>query len=155
MGDWREAAKLFLFSLKLDQPAGRHNVHESTIVRIFDMPRMLIRWMAAQGYRSFAKLDRDGGDRFWAAVAQHPGSKPGKSLSTMTLQPYANLLTCLCLQGSTFSEVAIDDPFPGTVPPFVRHHRGWLPYTPNAAAVPLVSAALRLIKQTADDVIAL
>ncbi|PZU66145.1 MAG: integrase, partial [Rhizobium sp.] len=153
--DWREAAKLFLWSLKLDPPAGRRNVHESTIVRIFNMQRTLIRWMAAQGYRSFADLDRDGSDRFLAAMAQRPGSKPGKALSTMTLQHYANLLTLLYLQGSKFPEVAIDDPFPGIVPPFVRRDRGWLPYTPDAVAVPLVSAALRLIEQPADDVIAL
>ncbi|WP_173520677.1 hypothetical protein [Ensifer sesbaniae] len=123
--------------------------------RVFNMQRTLIRWMAAQGYRSFADLDRDGSDRFLAAMAQRPGSKPGKALSAMTLQHYANLLTLLYLQGSKFPEVAIDDPFPGTVPPFVRRDRGWLPYTPDAVAVPLVSAALRLIEQPADEVIAL
>ena len=33
--------------------------------------------------------------------------------------------------------------------------RGWLPYTPDEIAVPLVAAALRLIGSAADDVIAL
>lgn len=61
---WREAAKLFLWSLKLDPPPGRRNVHESTIVSVFKMLRALIRWMAAQGYRRFADLDRDASDRF-------------------------------------------------------------------------------------------
>lgn len=153
--DWQEAAKLFLWSLKLDPPPGRRNVHESTIVRVFNTLRMLIRWMAAQGYRSFADLDRDGCDRFMTAMAQRPGSKPGKAVMTVTLQHYANLLTCLYLQGAKFPEVAIDDPFPGIAPPFVRRDRGWLPYTPDAIAVPLISAALRLIEQPADDVIAL
>jgi len=51
--------------------------------------------------------------------------------------------------------VAIADPFPATAPPFARRDRGWLPYTPDAVAVPLISAALRLIEQPADDVIAL
>ncbi|MEF0942262.1 hypothetical protein [Rhizobium sp. BR 362] len=41
--DWREAAKLFLWSLKLDPPPGRSNVHESTIVSFFKALRMLIR----------------------------------------------------------------------------------------------------------------
>ncbi|ESZ01127.1 hypothetical protein [Mesorhizobium sp. L48C026A00] len=70
---------------------------------------MLIRWMAAQGYRSFADLDRDGCDRFMAAMAQRPGSKPGKAVMTVTLQHYANLLTCLYLQGAKFLEVANDE----------------------------------------------
>src|SRR5271166_317674 len=153
--DWREAAKLFLWSLKLDPPPGRRNVHESTIVSAFKTLRKLIRWMAAQGYRSFADLDRDGCDRFMAAMAQRPGSKPGKTLKSTTLQTYANLLTRLYLQGAKFPEVAIDDPFPGIAPPFTRQDQGWLPYTPDAVAVTLVSAALRLIGTPADDVIAL
>ena len=41
--DWREAAKLFLWSLKLDPPPGRRNAHESTIVSVFKTLRMLIR----------------------------------------------------------------------------------------------------------------
>jgi integrase len=152
---WREAAKLFLWSLKLDPPPGRRNVHESTIVSVFKALRMLIRWMAEQGYRSFADLDRDACDRFMAAMAQRPGSGSGKSLKTTTLRTYADLLTRLYLQGAKFSEVAIADPFPGIVPQFVRRDRGWLPHTPDAVAVPLVSAALRLIGQPADDIIAL
>ena len=153
--DWREAARLFLWSLKLDPPPGRRNIHESTIVSAFKTLRKLIRWMAAQGYRSFADLDRDGCDRFMAAMAQRPGSKPGKTLKNTTLQTYANLLTRLYLQGAKFPEVAIDDPFPGIAPPFTRQDQGWLPYTPDAVAVTLVSAALRLIGTPADDVIAL
>lgn len=153
--DWREAAKLFLWSLKLDPPPGRRNVHEATIVSVFKALRILIRWMAAQGYRRFADLDRDACDRFMAAMAQRPGSGSGKALKTTTLQSYANLLTRLYLQGAKFPQMAIADPFPGLGPPVVRHDRGWLPYTPDAIAVPLVSAALRLIGQAADDVIAL
>ena len=153
--DWREAAKLFLWSLKLDPPPGRRAVHDSTIVSVFKALRMLIRWMVAHGYRRFADLDRDACERFLAAMAQRPGSKPGKTLSATTLHAYADLLARLYLQGVKFPEVAIDDPFPGTAPPFARRDRGWLPYTPDAVAVPLLSAALRLIEQPADDVIAL
>lgn len=153
--DWREAAKLFLWSLKLDPPPGRRNVHEATIVSVFKALRILIRWMAAQGYRRFADLDRDACDRFMAAMAQRPGSGSGKPLKSGTLQTYANLLTRLYLQGAKFPEVAIADPFPGLGPPVLRHDRGWLPYTPDVIAVPLVSAALRLIGRPADDVIAL
>lgn len=153
--DWREAAKLFLWSLKLDPPPGRRNVHESTLVSTFKTLRNLIRWMAAQGSRSFADLDRDGCKRFMALIAQRPGAMPGETLKSTTLQNYASLLTRLYLQGAKYPAVAIDDPFPGIAPPFVRRDRGWLPYTPDAVAISLVSAALRLIGQPADDVIAL
>ncbi len=152
---WQAAAKLFLWSLKLDPPVGRRSVHEATIVSVFKALRVLIRWMAAQGYRRFADLDRDASDRFLASMAMRPGSGSGKPLKSGTLQTYANLLTRLYLQGAKFPEVAIADPFPGLGPPVVRHDRGWLPCTPDAIAVPLVSAALRLIGIPADDVIAL
>jgi hypothetical protein len=152
---WQEAAKLFLWSLKLDPPPGRRNVHETTIVSVFKALRMLIRWMAAQGYRRFVDLDRDACDRFLAATARRPGSGSSKSLKTGTLQHYANLLMRLYLQGAKFPEVAIAEPFPGIAPPMVRRDRGWLPYTPDEIAVPLVSAALRLIEAPADDIIAL
>lgn len=152
---WQEAAKLFLWSLKLDPPPGRRNVHDTTIATAFKTLRMLIRWMAAQGYRRFADLDHDACDRFLAATAQRPGSGASKSLKGGTLQHYANLLTRLYLQGAKFPEVAIAEPFPGAVPPMVRDDRGWLPYTPDEIAVPLVSGALRLIDTPADDVIAL
>ena len=153
--EWREAAKLFVWSLKLDPPPGYRNAHESTIVSVFSRLRMLIRWMAAQGYRCFADLDRDACDRFMTAMAQRPGRESGKPLKTTTLQNHANLLTRLYLQGAKFPAVAIADPFPGIAPPFVSRDRGWLPYTPDGIAVPLVSAALRLIGTPADDVIAL
>ncbi|WP_211596409.1 hypothetical protein [Paracoccus aestuariivivens] len=153
--DWREAAKLFLWSLKLDPPPGRRHVQDSTIAKDFKMLRKLICWMAAQKYHSFADLNRDGCDRFMAATAQRPGRKPGETLKSTTLRNYTSLLACLYLQGAKFPEVTIDDPFPGGAPSFVRHDRGWLPYTPDAVAVPLVSAALRLIGEPADDIIAL
>src|SRR6516165_11906689 len=41
--DWREAAKLFLWSLKLDPPPGRRSVHEATIVSVFFSMQILIR----------------------------------------------------------------------------------------------------------------
>ena len=90
--------------------------------------------------------------RRWRSVR---ASGSGKPLKSTTLQTYANLLTRLYLQGAKFPEVAIDDPFPGIAPLFSRHDQGWMPYTPDAVAVPLVSAALRLIGTPADDVIAL
>ena len=46
-------------------------------------------------------------------------------------------------------------PFPGIGKPVLHHDRGWLPYTPDEIAVPLISAALRLIGAPANDVIAL
>ncbi|RJT27732.1 integrase [Mesorhizobium waimense] len=153
--DWREAAKVFLWSLKVDPPPGRRHLHDGTLVSCFKHLRMLVRWMVEQGYRCFAELDRDASERFLALMATRPGIRSGKPLASGTLRSYHNLLTRLYLQGAKFPEVGIAEPFPGISPPIARHDRGWLPYTPDEIAVPLVSAALSLIGTPADDVIAL
>lgn len=122
---------------------------------VFKKLRVLIRWMVTQGYRSFADLDRDASERFMAVIAQRPGKAPNSAVKSVTCQGYANLLVRLYQQGEKWPDVAIADPFAGNPPPFRRHDRGWLPYTPDSIAVFLVSAALRLIGVPADDVIAL
>src|SRR5208282_5917975 len=47
--DWRETAKVFLWSLKVDPPPGRRNLHNGTLVCFFKALRILIRWMMAEG----------------------------------------------------------------------------------------------------------
>ncbi|MGO9845785.1 MAG: integrase [Methylocella sp.] len=153
--EWRDAAKVFLWSLKVDPPPGRRNLHDGTLVSYFKELRILIRWMAAAGYRRFTDLDRDASEQFLILMATRPGITSGKPLSPVTIRRYRNLLTVLYLQGAKFPEVGIVDPFPGISHRSVRNDQGWLPYTPDEIAVPLVSAALRLIGTPADDVIAL
>jgi integrase len=153
--DWREAAKVFLWSLKTDPPPGRRHLHDGTLVSYFKALRVLIRWMISQGYRRFADLDRDASEGFLALMATRPGSRSGKLLASATLHQYRNLLITLYQQGAKLPEVAIADPFPGISTPVAHKDRGWLPYTPDEIAVPLVSAAMRLMGTPADDVIAL
>jgi integrase len=117
--------------------------------------RLLVRWMAAEGYNRFADLDRDAAERFLAIVATRPGIKTGQTVSQLTQQKYRYFLVLLHAQGSRYEAVAIADPFPGGIVGDYRSERRWLPYTPDDIAIPLVAAALRLIAAPADDVIAL
>ncbi len=151
---WLAAAKTLLWSSKVDPPPGRRHVHDGTLMRLFKGLRLLIRWMADQGYRRFADLDREASERFMAAMAERRNAK-GELLKTGTLHHYRSLLILIYLQGARYPTVAIGDPFPGTTGMFKRSDRGWLPYTPDAIAVPLLSSALRLIGPAADDIIAL
>ncbi|AME27438.1 integrase (plasmid) [Burkholderia sp. PAMC 26561] len=153
--DWSVAAKRFLWSLKVDPPPGRKRVHDGTVVSAFKILRILIRWMAERGCRCFADLNRDAAVEFIDVVAQRPGIKRGKNLSAATLNSYLGILHLLYLQGSRMPEVAIDEPIAALIKRSRDRDRGWLPYTPDEIAVPLVSAALRLIGTPADDVIVL
>jgi integrase len=151
---WCEAAKTFLWSLKVDPPPGRKHLHDGTLTSLFKALRLLIRWMADQGYRRFAELDRDAGERFLSAMAARRNAK-GEPIAPSTIKLYRRLLALIYLQGARYPTVTIDDPFPGVTGMLRTREGGWLPYTPDAIAVPLVSSALRLIGSAADDVIAL
>jgi integrase len=151
---WCEAAKTFLWSVKVDPPPGRKHLHDGTLTSLFKALRLLIRWMADQGYRRFAELDRDAGERFLSAMAARRNAK-GRAIAPSTMKLYRRLLVLIYLQGARYPAVAIDDPFPGVTGMLRTREGGWLPYTPDAIAVPLVSSALRLIGPAADDVIAL
>jgi integrase len=151
---WREAAKTLLWSAKVDPPPGRRHLHDGTLVRLFTGLRLLIRWMETQGYRRFAELDRDASERFMIMMAERRNPK-GERLAAGTLDHYRSLLILIYLQGARYPAIAIDDPFPGATGMFTKNHRGWLPYTPDAIAVPLLSSALRLIGPAADDVLTL
>ena len=153
--DWSAAAKRFLWSLKVDPPPGRKGVHDGTLVSAFKVLRILIRWMAERGCRCFADLHRDAAVEFIDVVAQRPGATTGKPLSAATVSNYLGVLHLLYLQGSRMPEVAIDEPIPALIKRSRNKDGGWLPYTPDEIAVPLVSAALRLIGTPADDVIVL
>lgn len=135
--------------------ASAGEVHDGTLVTAFKVLRILIRWMAERGCRCFADLDRDASVEFIDVIALRPGKVEGKSLSAGTVNTYLGVLQLLYLRGVRLPEVAIDEP----VSALIKHSRnkdgGWLPYTPDEIAVPLVSAALRLIGIPADDVIAL
>lgn len=151
---WRMAAKTLLWSVKVDPPPGRRHLHDGTLVRLFTGLRLLIRWMADQGYRRFADLDREASERFMAAMAERRNPR-GEAVAAGTLGHYRSLLILIYLQGARYPAVAIHDPFPGVSGLFPKNHRGWLPYTPDVIAVPLLSSALRLIGPAADDIIAL
>lgn len=151
---WCEAARTFLWSVKVDPPPGRKHLHDGTVVSLFKGLRLLIRWMAGQGYRRFAELDRDASERFLGVMADRRNLK-GEPIAPPTMDHYRRLLILIYLQGARYPAVATGDPFPGVIGMFRKHDRGWLPYTPDAIAVPLVSSALRLIGPAADDVIAL
>ncbi|WP_454798672.1 integrase [Novosphingobium lindaniclasticum] len=151
---WRDAAKTLLWSAKVDPPEGRAQLHDGTITVLFKSVRLLIRWMEEQGYRRFGELDRHASERFIAAM-EHRRNAQGKPLALTTISQYRAMLVRLYEQGARYPSLAIEDPFPGVVNLYRKSDKGWLPYTPDAVAIPLVSGALRLIGPAADDVLAL
>jgi integrase len=156
--DLLEATRRFIWSLKADPPPGRRWVRNSSLGTIYQRLRPLLRWMIAAGITRFAELDRDAAERFLSTIAARPGCRGGR-LSAATLHNYANLLALLYAQREKLPDAPSEDPFEGrrtaVVIGLADHVPHPLPYTPDAIAVPLVAAALRLLGPPADDVIAL
>lgn len=150
----REDAKFFLWSLVHNPPPERLARRESGLRSTFTCLRVLIAWMVKQGFRHFLELDTAQCHRFISYVKRRRGSK-GTALAAGTVNGYRNLLYSLYLHGRNSPETAIGEPFPGETHSLASDELGHIPHTPEALAVPLVSAALRLIEVPADDVIAL
>ena len=150
-----EAARRYLWTLSTDPPPGRGWTRTITLASVFKQLRLLIRWMVEQRYTRFADLDRDATQRFLASVAERCGRR-GKPLAPTTMDQYRRILLTLYQQRNKLPDAPCEHPFGGErrVTDF-QATRNPLPHTPDAIAVPLISAALRLIGQPAEDVIAL
>lgn len=154
---WCESARRFLWSLRVAPPPGRRRAGDATLVKRFRTLKVLIRWMAAEGYYSFADLDRDAAQRFLREIDKRPGRK-GRVLAETTAANYAGLLNILSSQGDHLPDMPAESLVESAAryrPSGHRQVRGALPATPDAVAVHLVCAALRLIGSPADDIIAL
>ncbi len=155
---WCEAAKQFLWSLRIDPPPGHRRARDSSLVHAFHQLRVLIKWMAAEGYHCFADLDRNAAERFLTVIKARPGRK-AQALSGATLSRYASLLNILYLQSDRLQDAPTEDLLAADQLRLLTgrwyQHRGSLPSTPDDVAVHLVNAAIRLLGSPADDIIAL
>ena len=87
LGGLREALRCFLWSLRTDPPAGKRRMSWGSLVSIFGQMRVLVCWMAGEGYSRFADLDADAASRFLAALQERPG-RGGQVLTIGTRAGY-------------------------------------------------------------------
>ncbi len=155
---WLEDARTFLWSLRADPPRGRRRLRVQTLVSAGQKLRILICWMAGEGMRGFGGLDQENARRFLGFIAARVTVK-GNRVTASTRHAYANLIAALWLQRGKLGDPPPEHPYDGerasAFSGFNRFSNQRLPFTPDAIAVPLLSSAIRLIGQPADDVIAL
>ncbi|AUD00092.1 integrase (plasmid) [Bradyrhizobium sp. SK17] len=156
---WLEDTRQFLWSMRVDPPLGRVHARPRTLVASFCKLRILIRWMVAERMHGYDELDRDAVECFLRTLASRPSRSRGGTLSASSRHAYAIIILSLYLQRRKLINPPPEHPFAAerasVVSGHTRDSRGSFPYTPDAIAVPLLSAAIRLIGQPADDVIAL
>ena len=155
---WLEDARTFLWSLRTDPPRGRRRLRVQTLVSAGQKLRVLICWMSGEDMHGFGGLDQENAQRFLGFVAARVTVK-GNAVTATTRHAYANLLAALWLQRHKLGDPPPEHPFDGerasTFSGFSGRTVERLPFTPDAIAVPLISKAIRLIGQPADDMIAL
>ena len=155
---WLHDAQTFLWSLRVDPPRGRRRLRARSLVTVGHKLRVLIGWMADEGMRGFGALDRENAQRFLSVVAERIRVR-GNAVTPNTRHAYANVVAALWLQRHKLADPPPDDPFDGERASAFSGFCGlaaerW-PFTPDAIAVSLISKAIRLIGQPADDLIAL
>jgi integrase len=155
---WLEDARTFLWSLLTDPPRGRRRLRVQTLASVAQKLRILISWMAGEGMRGFGDLDQENAQRFLGVIAERVAPN-GNAITAHTRHAYANIVVALWLQRHKLADPPPEHPFDGERASIFSGFSGSafkrLPFTPDAIAVPLISKALRLIGEPADDVIAL
>lgn len=151
----RQAAEAFLLSLLTNPPEGRMPLRPGTLHTSYGHIRFLVRWMGAEGIRRFKDLDRDAVDRFVTMLRARPGKK-GELLSLSTAEGYLGAIRTFHMQRDKLEDA------PPEAPPRASAigRRHWLPYgrhpyTPDEIAMPLVSGAIGLLGEPADEILAL
>lgn len=154
----RNTAKHFLLSLRDHPPSERPSRADQGLTRTFIALRTLLRWMEEQGLTRFAGLDRVTTNRFLTSETDRRHHVTGQPLKATTILKSLRLVNELWMQRSLLDDAPPEDPLNAEWAHKLRKPRpvgAGHPYTPDEIVVPLLAAALRLIGQPAEDVIAL
>jgi integrase len=150
----RHAAELFLLSLRPIRPKG--GCRSQGNGRWPLQPHPLPRSMDGSRERPMLQdLDQDAVDRFVAMLRARPGRNASR-LSLSTAEGYLGTIRTFHMQRDKLDDAPLMAP-PRAASVGKRHWKpyGGHPYTPDEIAVPLISGAIELLGDPADQIIAL
>lgn len=143
-------AKQLIWSLHADPPPGRNAVALHTLSVYANYLRVIILWMAENRLMRWAELDRQAIHRLFADLA----ARRKAGLAYATARNYHWIIKAFHEQRFKLSAA------PPMLPMALSHLGIWRdgekkPHTPDAIAVPLIAAALHLIGDPGDTIIAM
>jgi integrase len=146
----RDPAKQLIWSLHADPPIGRKPVSLHTLAVYSNYLRSIIQWMAANHLTSWALLDKAAIKRLFDDFAK----RGDEGIAYATARNYHWIIKAFYEQRLKIGEA------PPEPPPVLTRLGSWRvskkkQYTPDSVAIPLISSALHLIGDTADQVIAM
>lgn len=141
-----DAAKRFLWSMVNDPPRGRKRWSPSTLCSCGGRLIVILRWMIAEGYASFATLDGPAVERLRAWLRTRQGVSAERLIAPGTIMLYLRVLKDLYRQRAKLAEAPGYDPLPietaHEAAGVTQASKGWIPFIPDAVAVDLLSKAL-------------
>jgi integrase len=140
------AAKQFLWSMANDPPRGRKRWSPSTLYSCGGALIVILRWMIAEGYASFAALNDPAFERLRAWLKTRKVANSERPIAPATIVHYLRVLKDLYLQRTKFTGAPYYDPLP-TETTFeaaglTQASKGWIPFIPDAVAVDMLTKAL-------------
>ncbi len=154
---WLNQAKLFLYLLLTHPLPGRKRISQATIGARAEHLGLIMRWMHANGCRSFRALTPSLLDALQIWLRTRPGRRG--TIHSTTLANYLLVLHDLYRMRARLPDGIAFDPFPMESAPLAagvsRQTRGSVPYIPDPIAVHLLSAALEWIECHASPILAL
>lgn len=150
-----DGAKQFLWSMAIDPPTGRKRSSPSSLVCNARILIVIMRWMLAEGYRSFSALDAAALERLRAWLRTRPGHKG--VIAPATAVHYLQLVKDLYRQRKKLGDAPRYDPLPiettFEAAGLTRATKGAIPFIPDAIAVDILSKAISWVEQHADAIL--
>lgn len=151
-----KACQQFIDALMHDPPPGIRPRGPSTAVNHWMHLRLLIRWMYTNGIKKFSELDASSMSDFLEMIASGMYRASKKKPTRMFVAKCAHTCQCLYVFRHKMRDGMTDDCLKGGAPVEYINSGvevvGWKP-VPDELAIKLISGALRLIYEPADDIL--
>lgn len=151
------AAKHFLWSMRMDPPAGRKRSSSASIHSKAMILRVLVSWMASEGYRRFAEIDPPAVERLCVWLRARTPRRGKEQITPATITNYLITVKDLYRQRAKLDDAPLVDPLPlETTYEAAGHNRattGAIPFIPDAVAVAILSEALRWVEEHGDTIV--
>ena len=155
-----EVAKQFIWSLKVDPPAGSSFASDSTLFGLSYCLFALIKWMVSNNYRTFSELKPVDCKYYCTYISEIREEANGKKLTVNRLQLYIKVLVDLYRQRNKLKDAIQEEPFQGRTAykiatNLASQEKGWIPPIPDQIAIASLKEALEWLEWRANDIIQL
>jgi len=153
-----DAAKQFLWSMANDPPRGRKRLSQSTLQHRGETLIVILRWMIAEGYASFAELDGSATERLRAWLRTRQVAGTDRPITPIRIANYLQALKDLYRQRSKVADAPRHDPLPMETTfeaaGVTSANRGWIPFIPDAIAIDILTKALDWVTNHPEPILA-